>query len=137
MLDNYSLSFCQIKEIKDKLKALRWNAKETFDGLQQCVEKRRQEVNKMMQVEEDDTMKALLELERLRAAVISKAATMEKVTESASDLHLLIMYSNLTSHLNNLESWTRKTNRITVVDFSVDSLKLDQLRDDITRLGTV
>ena len=91
----------------------------------------------MIEAKEDDATALLPELENLRAALILNAATMDKVMESAPDLPLLGMVSNLTSRFNNLESRTRTTNRITVEDFNLESQSLNQLKTSIARLGTV
>ena len=90
----------------------------------------------MIEAKEDDATALLPELENLRAALILNAATMDKVMESAPDLPLLGMVTNLTSRLNNLESRTRTTNRITVEDFNLESQSLSQLKTSIARLGT-
>ena len=128
-------SFCQIMKAKDKLSAMRRKVKDVFDDLLQCVEKQRDEVNDMIQAEEVAFMSSLPEVENLRAALTSNAADIEKIMQSVPDLPLLGMVSHLTSRLNNLESLKMTTPKIQVQDVSVDSLKVNQLQDQIFSLG--
>ena len=81
---------------------MRRKAKDTFDDLEQCLQKRRQEVNTLIQAEEDAAMTSLAEVEKWRAALAQNAASVEKVTQSASGGDLLGMLNSLTSRLDDV-----------------------------------
>ena len=121
MLDNYSLSFCQIKEVKAKFEDMRGQTKDTFNRLQQLLEKRHKEVNSMIQDKESATIKPLAEREKTRVALALNAGTVENLVESAPDGPLLSMACDLTSRLNDLESQTRMLSRITCLLYTSPS----------------
>ncbi|XP_070204466.1 transcription intermediary factor 1-beta-like isoform X1 [Littorina saxatilis] len=127
----------QIKEVKDMFPSMRRKAKDTFDDLEQWVEKRRQEVNILIQAEEDATMTSLAELEKWRAALVLPVASVGKLVQSASGGTLLGMVNSLTSRLNDLESQTGTTRKIEVTDLTFNLQKLDQLKADIASLGQI
>ena len=101
------------------------------------MEKRRQEVNKLIQAQEDASMTSLRELERLKTALASNAASVENLVDSAPEGALLSMLNNLSSRLDDLESQSGMTDRIKVADFILDSGKLNQVKADIASLGIV
>ena len=127
----------QIKEVKDGFDALRSEARDTFDDLQQCLEKRRQEVFKKIQDREDKSKTSQRELERLKTALASNAASVENLVDSAPVGALLSMLKNMTSRLDDLESQSGKTKKMEIPDFILDSSRLNQLKADIATLGMV
>ncbi|KAK7089835.1 transcription intermediary factor 1-beta-like [Littorina saxatilis] len=127
----------EIQEVTDTFKVMRKKANDTFDDLEQCLKKRRQEVNKLIQADEDATMTSLAELEKWRAALALNAASVGNVVQSASGGSLLGMMKGLTSRLDDLESQTGTTRKMEVKDLTLDLQKLDQLRADIVSLGQI
>ncbi|XP_070204121.1 transcription intermediary factor 1-beta-like [Littorina saxatilis] len=125
----------QIKESNDILKVMRKKVNDTFDDLEQCMKKRRQEVNTLIQAEEDATMTSLAEQEKWRAAFALNAASVGNVVQSASGGALLGMMEGLTSRLDDLESQTGTTPKMEVNDLT--SQKLDQRKADIAYLGQI
>ncbi|XP_070205466.1 uncharacterized protein [Littorina saxatilis] len=113
---------------------MRKKANDTFDDLEQCLKKRRQEVNELIQAEEDAAMTSLAELEKWRAALVLNAASVGNVVQSASGGSLLGMIKGLKSRLDVLESQTGTTRKMEVKDLTFDLQKLDQLRADIASL---
>ncbi|XP_070205417.1 uncharacterized protein [Littorina saxatilis] len=114
---------------------MRKKANDTFDDLEQCLKKRRQKVNELIQAEEDAVMTSLAELEKWRAALALNAASVGNVLLSASEGSLLGMMKSLTSRLDDLESQTGTTRKMKVKDLTLDLQKLGQLRADIASLG--
>ncbi|KAK7087683.1 hypothetical protein V1264_021700 [Littorina saxatilis] len=127
----------QIKEVKDMFPSMRRKVKDTFNDLEQWVEKRRQEVNTLIQAEEDATMTSLAELEKWRAALALNTASVGKLVQSASGGALLGMVNSLTTRLNDLESQTGTTRKIEAADLTFNLQKLDQLKADIASLGQI
>ncbi|KAK7087694.1 hypothetical protein V1264_021711 [Littorina saxatilis] len=127
----------QIKEVKDMFPSMRRKAKDTFDDLEQWVDKRRQEVNTLIQAEEDATMTSLAELEKWRAALALNTASVGKLVQSASGGALLGMVNSLTSRLNDLKSQTGTTRKVELTDLTFNLQKLDQLKSDIAYLGQI
>ncbi|KAK7088456.1 hypothetical protein V1264_022377 [Littorina saxatilis] len=123
----------EIKEVTDSFKIMRKKANDTFDDLEQCLKKRRQEVNELIQAEQGAAMTSLAELEKWRAALALNAASVGNVVQLASGGSLLGMMKGLTSRLDDLESQTGTTRKMKVKDLT---LKLDKLRADIASLGT-
>ncbi|KAK7087448.1 hypothetical protein V1264_021499 [Littorina saxatilis] len=127
----------QIKESNDILKVMRRKANDTFDDLEQCMKKRRQKVNTLLQAEEDAAMTSLAELEKWREALTLNAASVGNVVQSASGGALLGMMEGLTSRLDDLESQTGTTRKMEVNDLTLTFQKLDQLKADIAYLGQI
>ncbi|KAK7087645.1 transcription intermediary factor 1-beta-like [Littorina saxatilis] len=125
----------QMNEAKDKLNVMRWIANDTFDDLEQCLRKRRQEVNQLIQAEEDVTMTSLAEPEKSRAALALNAGSMENLLDSASSSALLAMASDLVSRLSEVKSQSGTVGRVEVADLTLDDLKLNQLKAHIASLG--
>ncbi|XP_070205444.1 transcription intermediary factor 1-beta-like [Littorina saxatilis] len=125
----------EIQEVTDTFKAMRKKANDMFDDLEQCLKKRRQEVNTLIQAEEDAVMTSLAELEKWRAALALNAASVGNVVQSASGGSLLGMMKGLTSRLDDLESQTGTARKMEVKDLTLNVQKLDQLRADIASLG--
>ncbi|XP_070205454.1 transcription intermediary factor 1-beta-like [Littorina saxatilis] len=125
----------EIQEVTNTFKVMRKKANDTFDDLEQCLKKRRQKVNELIQAEEDAAMTSLAELEKWRAALALNAASVGNVLLSASGGSLLGMMKGLTSRLDDLESQTGTTRKMEVKDLTLDLQKLDQLRADIASLG--
>lgn len=132
-----TFSFCQIKEVKDKFKAMRKQAKDTFDDLQKRVEKRRQEVDKTIQTAEDSTLAPLSELKETRAVMASNAATVENLVKWAPERPIVAMVRDLTRRLDDLESQAGRLNKIKVADISWDPDLLTRLKCNIAHLGIV
>ena len=130
------LSFCQIKEVKANFEDMRGQTKDTFNRLQQLLEKRHKEVNSMIQDKESATIKPLAEREKTRVALALNAGTVENLVESAPDGPLLSMACDLTSRLNDLESQTRMLSRITVSDLPWNRQAVAQLEAKIAAFGT-
>lgn len=131
-----NFSFCQIKEVKDKFKTRRNEAKDTFDDLQKRVEKRRQEVDKTIQTAEDSTLAPLAELEKTCAVLASNAATVENLVKWAPERPIFAMVCDLTRRLDDLESQARMLNKTRVADIFWNP-ELTRLKGDIAHLGIV
>ncbi|XP_070206144.1 E3 ubiquitin-protein ligase Midline-1-like [Littorina saxatilis] len=127
----------QIKDVKDMFPSMRRKVKDTFDDFEQWVEKRRQEVNTLIQAEEDATMTSLAELEKWRAALTLNTASVGKLVHSASGGALLGMVNSLKSRLNDLESQTGTTRKIETAALTFNLQKLNQLKSDIASLGQI
>ncbi|KAK7088453.1 transcription intermediary factor 1-beta-like [Littorina saxatilis] len=127
----------EIQEVTDTFKAMRKKANDMFDDLEQCLKKRRQEVNTLIQTEENAVMTSLAELEKWRAALALNAASVGNVVQSASGGSLLGMMKGLTSRLDDLELQTGTTRKMEVKDLTLDLQKLNQLRADIASLGQI
>ena len=125
------------KAVKDRFKRMRSKVKDVFDDVQQCVEKRRREVNSLITTEETAALALLTELDKERAAMRSHAATLEQLVASAPDDDLLEMLSKLTSRLSELELQTGTTEKIeAIADVTFDSPKLHELKAAIAELGS-
>ena len=115
---------------------MRSNVSDVFDGLNHCVEMRRQEINRQITIEEEAAMASLTQVDKERAAMTSHAVTVEQLVTSAPDDALLKMLNDLTSRLNDLELQTGTKNKMeTVCDVTFDSNKLTQLKSAIAELG--
>ena len=117
---------------------MRRKVKDVFDDLQQCVEKRRQQVNVLIQAEEKTAMTSLTDMEKERAAVTSHAGTIDHIVTSSPDDGLLLMLKQLASRLNDLESQTGTTDKVkTIGEISFDDQILTRLKSDLFDLGKV
>ena len=117
---------------------MRRKVKDVFDDLQQCVEKRRQQVNDLIQAEEKTAMTSLTDMEKERAAVTSHAGTIDHIVTSSPDDGLLLMLKQLASRLNDLESQIGTTDKVkTIGEISFDDQILTRLKSDLFDLGKV
>ena len=132
------MSLPQITSVKDKFKVIRREVKDVFDDLQECVEKRCQQVNDLVQTEEVTALTSLTDLERVRTVMTSHAGTIDHIVTSSPDDGLLLMLEQLTLRFNNLEVQSRKTDTIKAVgNISFDDQILIRLKSDLSTLGKV
>ena len=117
---------------------MRRKVEDVFDDLLQCVEKRRQQVNDLIQAEEKTAITSLTDMEKERAAVTSHAGTIDHIVTSSPDDGLLLMLKQLASRLNDLESQTGTTDKVkTIGEISFDDQILTRLKSDLFDLGKV
>ncbi|XP_070182645.1 transcription intermediary factor 1-beta-like [Littorina saxatilis] len=128
----------QMKAAKEKFKGMHKKVNDVFDDLQQCSEKRRQQVHDLIQKEEDATVTSLAEMEKARAAMTSNSSNIDRLVTSAPDDALLQMLNQLKSRLDDLESESGKTAKVKDVgDIVFDSQLLARLKSDLSKLGNV
>ncbi|XP_070177766.1 transcription intermediary factor 1-beta-like [Littorina saxatilis] len=128
----------QMKGAREKFKGMHKKVNNVFDDLQQCSEKRRQQVHDLIQKEEDATMTSLAEMEKARAAMTSNSSNIDHLVTSAPDDALLQMLNQLKSRLDDLESESGTTAKVKDVDDIVfDSQLLSRLKSDLSKLGNV
>nr|KAG5708190.1 hypothetical protein BaRGS_021124 [Batillaria attramentaria] len=88
--------------------------KATFNGLQQMVEKRRQEINTKLQEEENSVVTPIqaekASLEKRKASVAAHAGSVERLVVPSPDSVLLGMLEKLRTRLNDLEKLTQLSN---------------------------
>ncbi|XP_070182869.1 transcription intermediary factor 1-beta-like [Littorina saxatilis] len=122
----------QIKAAKEKFKGMHKKVNDVFDDLQQCSEKRRQQVHDLIQKEEDATMTALTEMEKVGTAMTSHSSNIDHHVTSAPDDTLLQMLKHLKSRLDDLESESGTTAKVKDVgDIVFDSQLLTRLKSDV------
>ncbi|XP_070182864.1 transcription intermediary factor 1-beta-like [Littorina saxatilis] len=128
----------QMKAAKEKFKGMHKKVNDVFDDLQQCSEKRRQQVHDLIQKEEDATMTSLAEMEKARAAMTSNSSNIDHLVTSAPDDALLQMLNQLKSRLDDLESESGKTAMVKDVgDIVFDSQLQTRLKSDLSELGEI
>ena len=117
---------------------MRRKVEDVFDDFLQCVEKRRQQVNDLIQAEEKTAITSLTDMEKERAAVTSHAGTIDHIVTSSPDDGLLLMLKQLASRLNDLESQIGTTDKVkTIGEISFDDQILTRLKSDLFHLGKV
>ncbi|XP_070182870.1 transcription intermediary factor 1-beta-like [Littorina saxatilis] len=122
----------QMKAAKEKFKGMHKKVNDVFDDLQQCSEKRRQQVHDLIQKEEDTTVTSLAEMEKARAAMTSNSSNIDHLVTSAPDDALLQMLNQLKSRLDDLESESGRTAKVKGVgDIVFDSQLLTRLKSDL------
>ncbi|KAK7089153.1 hypothetical protein V1264_025020 [Littorina saxatilis] len=128
----------QMKAAKETFKGMHNKVNNVFDDLQQCSEKRRQQVHDLIQKEEDATVTSLAEMEKARAAMTSNSSNIDHLVTSAPDDALLQMLNQLKSRLDDLESESGKTAKVKDVgDIVFYSQLLTRLKSDLSKLGEI
>ncbi|XP_076452858.1 E3 ubiquitin/ISG15 ligase TRIM25-like [Babylonia areolata] len=125
----------KIMEAKAKLAEMRTKANKKFDTLQQCVERRRQEVNDLILAEE--VQQDLAQQDQVRAATLSQTVVLDSLVGEAPDDALLDMEKAMTSRLQDLQQRITETDKIQGPAYiTVDSQKLTVVKSAIATLGT-
>ncbi|KAK7088438.1 hypothetical protein V1264_022360 [Littorina saxatilis] len=128
----------QMKVAKEKFKSMHKKADDVFDDIEQCCEKRRQQVHDLIQKEEDATMTSFADKEKARAAMTSNSGNIDHLVTSAPDDALLQMLKQLKLRLDDLESESGTTAKVKDVgDIVFDSQLLTRLKSDLSKLGDI
>jgi hypothetical protein len=132
------LQLCfQIGMVKDSFKVVHKSIKETFDNLEQLVQRRRRELEQEARTTEDTLMAAVKKKDTTRASLASNANTVEQLVASAPPPALLAMVGDVSMRLDRVEkdSSAAFSEHLKMLKFTQDSQQLSQLQASILTVG--
>nr|KAG5708183.1 hypothetical protein BaRGS_021117 [Batillaria attramentaria] len=123
---------------------MRSKVKATFDGLEQMVEKRRQEINTKLQEEENSVVTPKqakkASLEEQKASVAAHAGSVERLVVPSPDSVLLGMLEKLRTRLDDLEKLTQlspDSQDVRLASFTFDSDMVKRFEEAFGVFGVV